>query len=305
MRRAFILTTALSCLVALVLVIGCSDDKSTTPELGDPNDPNFQFVYSLVGDDMFSEIGTSMEMSLDLLESEGFLNLTSGKGSPILGLQDGPGDVIISAVDTFYFTDDYWFVFVFSADLSEGQEYFEVSGIDSVQLLNQGEPLHFSVVEGGFDGLKANAHVNVSSSYGIEGGSHHRLEAEVVSVFEADSLIRIDGSAFDTLNTVWSDTAGSCDIELIKNSSIDDLNVLVSSTPGIEDCPQSGSISVSASIDISCTGDGSNELQERDVNGVWTVDAVVNSNQTVTVTVTGDNNTWRIVEPLDCGGSPQ
>jgi hypothetical protein len=118
---------------------------------------------------------------------------------------------------------------------------------------------------------------------------------------ENDSLVLINGTTHDTLHLIFADTTGECDLGIVKNTSVNDLEVLITSGTGTDDCPVDGSVHATASIDLACTGDGSNSVKDLDIEGTWTFDATVNDDNTVTIIATGNNQTWTVTEDMDCG----
>ncbi|MFH2049194.1 MAG: hypothetical protein ABIJ12_07085 [bacterium] len=299
MKRLFFLGILISLGIAgISLMSGCSDDdNSTGPVLGDTSSAKFQFIDSTLGEEMFEGFGEGIDLSLELLSTHLGVPLSGSKDNPIMALQTDEG-VIINSIGSVLFTEDFWWVFTFEASFIDWDETTYVSGTDSVQLLLGTSPLESYVGELTFNAAKARAHV---SGYNNEGqiAAHHRMD---VAVDEAgsDSIITVSGTTRDTLNLSVTDGQSSCDLELTEWLTLTDLEILVQ--PIYDDCLQDGSISLTATIDLSCTGGGDNPgpLEQLDIEGPWTITAVINDNGTATITFTDGTTTWRITKEIEC-----
>ena len=64
-------------------------------------------------------------------------------------------------------------------------------------------------------------------------------------------------------------------------------------------CPESGTIDVSAAMQLSCTGSGAGWLNELDVNGNWIVNLTFIGNDMVTVRYSNATTVWTLTSPCD------
>lgn len=298
MKRFIILGILLFGFAGFGLMSGCSDDKNSTgPVLGDTSSAKFQYIDSTLGEDMFNDFGKSVDLSLELLAEQLGVSFSGSKDNPIMALQTDDG-VIINSIGSVVFTEDFWWVFTFEASFIDWDKTTYVSGTDSVQLLLGTSPLESYEGELTFNAAKARAHV---SGYNNEGqiAAHHRMDASVDEA-GSDSIITISGTTRDTLDLSISDDQSECDLELTEWLDLNDLEVLIQ--PIYEDCLQGGSISLTATIDLSCTGGGDNPgpLEQLDIEGTWTISAVINDNGTATFTFTDGTTTWRVTEEIEC-----
>ncbi len=299
MKRFLLLTIVLLGVASLTMFVGCSDDDNPVSlQQGDTTDASFQFVESILNPDEATDFGTTFEVGFALLEGSGIMGASAVKNSPLMALQSGD-EIYITSVDTFYFASGNWFVFAFSAQEINGSDTASFSGYDSLQLLLDGVSLDTLTIANGFNALKTRVHVTGSNNTGDSFGAHHRLDAEVVDIIEADSVIRIDGSQNDTIQTTIESDSATCNLTITENSSINNYTFLNIGNADVEDCPQSGSITVGATLNLSCTG-GDSYLDSLNINGTWTLSITINNNNTATITYTDGTTIWTITEDLDC-----
>jgi hypothetical protein len=292
---------ALSGGLVLTLAIGCSDTDSPTGNLqmGDTTSAEFQFVEeNLNGEDVFNNFELGLELSTQLLAEAGI-----PVGSPRAGAlaSAGVNDVIINSIIDWEFTADRWWVFNFEATISETDSavvtQISVAGIDSVQLLLDGVAIDSSEVALGFDALKARAHVNWADlAQTVTASAHHRVDFSSAEVGN-DSLITISGSVNDTVTLVWAGQDYECHLEVSSNQAVNNLVVLVSAAG---DCPQSGSLSAVATLDLLCYGLGASQYNDLDIDGTWTMSVQVNDNQSATITYSDGTTAWVITENDIC-----
>jgi hypothetical protein len=302
MKRLYFLGILISLgMVGISLMSGCSDDdNSTGPVLGDTSSAKFQYIDSTLGEEIFNDFGQSIDLSLELLGEHLGVSFSGSKNHPIMTLQGDDEHIVINSIDTWEFTDDFWWVFTFDAEIINGVDTTLLMGIDSVQLLLGNSPVESYAEMPNFNALKARAHVNGTGSDGGTLGAHHRIDVEVDEVGN-DSVITVNGTTRDTLDFNVSSGQGECDVFLSQGLTINNLEILLDSDLD-QDCMQNGSMIATASIDLTCTGSGDNPgpLEQLDIEGTWTITAVINDNGTVTITFTDGTTTWRITEEIEC-----
>ncbi|MBU8933414.1 MAG: hypothetical protein KOO62_05345 [candidate division Zixibacteria bacterium] len=300
MKRIIFLMAILTGLVLLMMGTGCDSSKDpVSNQQGDTTAANFQFVDSAFGEDIFSSFDISLNMSLALLDEIEGITMSPSKSTPLAALGDGSDEIEITLVDSFLFTPEYWYVFIFHGTIIDGFDTININGIDSIQLLNDGTPLTMEIMPLVFNGVKVRAHVNGETNNGTTIGSHHRVDFEV-NVTDTDSVATIDGTAHDTIAIAWADDVTTCELEMASVTTVDGLELLLN---GGDDCPLDGTISVTMAIDMDCTGDSPIGWDQLNIDGTWTMTAVVNGNRTITVTISDGTTTWTTTETLDCGPS--
>ena len=300
MKRFIFLGLLVFSLAGLGIMSGCSDDDNPTgSQTGDTTSAKFQFIDSTIAEDVFDGFGQSVEISFGLLASHLGVDLSGSKGTPGLSLQDDGSQVVVNSISSFEFTNDSWWVFIFDADVIDGDDTTNITGTDSVQILLGGVPLAQNEYndEADFDGAKARAHVNGQANDDLL-GAHHRIDVEL-DVIGGDTVLVVNGTTRDTLEFTEDDGQAECDVFLSQGLTLNNLTLM---DGDFDDCMLDGSITASVTIDLSCTGSGDDPgpLQQLDIEGTWTITAVINDNQTATITFTDGTTTWRVTEEIDC-----
>jgi len=299
MRRLFVLGVLL--LGALALVIGCSDDDEGTPvgglNQGDTADLSFQFVDSTIGEDIFSTIESSVDIAFSLMDAMPGPGPRFVREIPVVTLgTDQTDEVIITAVLNFEFVDPGWFVFQFEALVIEtlGNDTTEITGIDSLQFLNNGVIFDTTTVEMEMDEIKIRSHVQWTHSDDASGAVHHRIDI-AIQESGVDTLMLVNASANDTLGLMWSTDSADCTLDVFNSMTLTDLLI----DPDYEDaCPESGRLTASSTVGLSCEGGGQNPFDQLDINHTWTITLVINTDGTVTFTYSNGTTLWTITR--DC-----
>jgi len=295
MRRLIVLGMLL--FGALALVIGCSDDDEGTPvgglTQGDTADLSFQFIDTTVGEDIFSNMGISIELAFSLMDwipgaSAGLL-----RDNPITTLGTSEyEDIIITSV-IFTYTESGWFVFEFDALIVELPEYdtTEISGIDSLQFLNNGVIIDTSAVDPEMDEFKIRGHAQWSHADDASGATHHRIDIETQES-GVDTLMLINAAGNDTLSLSLATDSANCTLDVYNTLAV--TNLLVAMDDEEDGCPQSGRVSVAATVDLSCIGGSQNPFDHLDINHTWVITLVFNDNGTVTMTYSDGTTLWTV-----------
>ncbi|MDX9856564.1 MAG: hypothetical protein RBT76_02115 [candidate division Zixibacteria bacterium] len=290
----------------LAAVIGCSDDDENPTgshlQVGDTTTATFRFIDStLAGEDVLEDF----ELSVNLFEAltaalpGGSARVNHPRAMLTAGL-DAEDSVDVSSIIDWSWTAGNWLVIEFEATVVsvDGSDTSEVmvAGIDSIQFLLDGVVLDSAGAwEGDFDGLRTNVHAAADGFDGensVTGAVHRRLEI-LGGHNNNDSLGIVNATARDTVTFDLSDDSGSCLIELVNHPTIDDIVLNLVS----EECPESGSVARTVSIDLSCqSNDGLNQL---DIEGTWTVTATVNGDGTITVTYSDGTTAWTVTRPCE------
>lgn len=304
MKRLGLLTVLIAALAGLGLMIGCSgksDPAGSNLIVGDTTDVAFQVAQQLVGSEGDMLSFDDAELSIALFETAtGYGQSSAVSGSRVARAASASDSISNIIISDWTFTQDFWFVCSFSAT----QHKFEcegdvcdtvittLEGIDSLQLVRQGDPLDTSQIVDGFDEVRARAHVGIggASAIGDFSANAHRwvnLESHPTN----DSLVIVNAGAHDTLAISFQGDSASCDIVVTENGSIRDLMVL--SVEGVEgECPRSGSASKTATLSLACLGTGSENLEALDIDGAWSVDANVQMDGSVQVSYSDGTTQW-------------
>lgn len=313
MKRLGLLFVMAALLGGLSLVIGCSGGGSTDSNLveGDTTDVAFQIAQDLVGDEgEIMEFASDIDLSMELLyEATGYPQVSSPglPGSRIANAAASADSISNIVIGSWEFTADNWFVCTFSATQYEydcgefgcDSSIATLEGIDSVQLVMMGDPLDTSQYSGGFNEIRARAHVSAGGqdAFGDVSADIHRW-VNIAEDLTSDSLVQVNAGSFDTLSISFQGDSASCDIVVTENGSIQDLVVLAWDDSG--ECPRSGSASTTATITLACLGTGSDNLEQLDIEGAWTVNASVQQDGSVNVSYTDGTTQWTTV--IEAGG---
>ena len=276
--RLTILTIILGGLL-LFLLGACSEDESPlTSDNLTQQQTDSSLVAASVGDRLFDTPLQSIELSGALLEQQGVMS--SGRSAATRAASDGD-EIVISAVASYEYTNG-WHVFDFEALVvdTESNDTVEVTGVDSVQVLVNDQP-QFVVPEGVEpDGLKARAHLDWDVLTGDASCDlNHRIDVDAAPQ-EFDTIVTINGTIHDTLHGVESTDTLECALDVSYDVVV--TNLQISAAAGDDDCPLAGEIDAVATIDAECTTNDT-PPDSIGVHGTWTVNAVVNDNNTVTI----------------------
>ncbi len=290
MKKLTILALSLVLVSALAIFLGCSD-KPTQPVLGNLNDPQFQLVEQVVGADAIDGVGKSLDLSFVFLDSiPGSSFAKKSELRHALGIGDG-----IVAVDSFnYSFANGWHIFQFwayVADTAAG-DTANVSGIDSLQVLNNGAPVQ--VPDATVDELNIHNHFAVSvRNTNIAGTADHSVNITGITPALINP-ITFNGSATESASGTFTDSNVVCDFSF--NNSVAATDVVFSIAGG--SCPTSGTVNLSSAVDLFCTATLQTGVDTVIVQGTWTASAAFN-NGNVTVTYTNGNIVWQFTEPCD------
>lgn len=287
--------------LSVILMLGCDKDDDVTGNDNTTLTPeDSSMIVDVLQSDMFETPLKSLEVSLVLLDY-----LPEGKmpkmSNPVAALgQDEEIPVIIEAEYQGYFNG--WHVFNFHARVTDQStsDTVNIVGTDSVQIIEAGAPVQYPGPGTVIEGLKECAQADWWTNSDDTGAIHHRLEIDLDTSLTGDILVTVNGTVDDYLNVHEEDDDWVCDIELGLDQVITDI---VFNVDQESDCPESGQIVQIVTIDIHCAGEGPNAGDTMDINGVWTVTAIVNEGEdTVTITFSNGIVSWTVVEPCN-GGS--
>lgn len=307
-RLMLLLLTGLLALCA-VFMLGCEEDSAVVDDndqiILTPEDSSM--VEDMLSGDMFSSLnalGLSWEL-VDHIPGDGAPKLAGSS----LALAGENEEMIITDAGYEGYSNG-WHIFHFAAIAVEayvhdnGVQYYDtvfISGWDSIQIIVGGVPIQYLNDQTVIDGLNERAHVNWEDNGRDNYGSiNHIIEADMDYV-EGDTILTLNGSTDDSLSSSESRDWGACDISMSMEQTITDL---VFNVNGVDDCPESGTITSISTIDAFCTGLDAHAGDTLDVNSSWTVTATFNEGDgTVTVTFTSGGVSWTVTESCEGGDS--
>jgi hypothetical protein len=285
------------CLAAIIaglmlVAAGCSSTDSDSNPLtpGDNNDANYQFIeQEVMGDLTFEGIGLSLDLAGTLIDSIPGAAPARPRfyAKPAL---DG-GQLIIESYSYSY--QNNWHIFqvdgIVAVDFPV--DTFDLVGIDSIQVLSNSVPQQ--VPDESTDAFAFRAHFDVWSRTSSDSiSAHHQVTADRVDT----TAINLNADLNENIQFTHTDTAGSCDVLVANSFQATDI---VMDFEGA-DCPQSGSIAITTSVQFDCQGNQSNPWS-LSLDGVWTVTGTYDG-VTENLTFSDGTNVWTKQE--SCGGSP-
>lgn len=247
-------------------------------------------VNILGGEDAFNNVFKSLDMSISLLDS---IPQIPGKVAGSLKSLGGGEDIIITAINSYSY-ENGWHIFDFSADVIDNynNDTVFVAGVDSVKLLLGGTPVQYPSGTESFDAINEHAHASYSQSWSDDFGAVHHLVEVALESSPTDTVITISGTTNDTASFSNEDQLMACSIDMNLNQTISSLVMSVVDNSG---CPSSGSITTTAGLDMSCSGQNGSFNYNDDI----TVGLVVNQNGTITITYQSNNLNFSVTE--SCG----
>jgi len=252
------------------------------------------FVEDLFGGGATGLLIESFDVAFALLVDSGIM---PPMDSPELKGRFGTAlsDTTIILGSSYTYTNG-WHVFTFEAQVQSLSDTLNVAGIDSIKALIGSTPQQTFDHPFVLDALYNHAHLNISAT-GAEGvisaGQHHVVEA-TMDVSELDTAIVFSGTAHDTVDVFSSVGEGTCEIGMTLDQTVTGWTF----NPETEnECPSAGSVITTFSIDIDCSSP-TGSINEFGIEGGWTVTAVANGDNTVTVTFDNGIVQWSVTD--DC-----
>ncbi len=276
--------------VGVSLIPGCSSTTPTNPSMGDTNSVQFQIVQNVVADNSLEGVGNVIDISWTLFDSIPGVTASPKNFNQSAALANG-----IVAVDSFnYSYVNGWHIFAFWVWAADTVTYdtVSVSGIDSLQALNGTVPLQ--IPDSTTDALHIRAHYDVIlRNTNIVGSADDSVVIDNIDWSGVNPLI-IDGSLTETFTGTFADSQMVIDVNFTNTLTADSLVAI----PGSEDCPSTGLLVASASIDISAVTTIGAAVDTVAIQGNWSISAAFN-NGNVTMTYFDGTTYWQTTEA--CG----
>jgi hypothetical protein len=276
-----------------MLLAQCGSDKATSSELaiGDTTDAGFSAVRSVVSGNTLNYNEEIISISMDLAD------LISSEPAKRAVHAGAPAD-IDSIYITQYLYSNYWHIFYCSAyvGVDSLDIYFSVMGVDSIRF-GDDNGYEFLPETGEVTTMNARAHfdfeMQLGLSYAIIDKNGH---FDAVGVMEKYFTISAGYDDNFTMHLKANDTS-YCDLNFAIEATARDL-YFDSAAIADETCPESGSASATATVAVSCLGNGM-VVDSLDIAGGWTANFVFHNNY-VTATYSDGTTRWEVTE--ECGG---
>lgn len=295
MKRFTLLFTLLSLGAFITLLPGCSSDDVVSNLIqGDTNSSEFQAVENIVGSEGFEAIGNSFDFTLEILDSIPGSTFSPKKAISRQAL--GIDNEILVFDSLSYSWDGTWHVFAFSAMLIDTiyNDTISIDGIDSIQTLSGGQSMQ--VPDSTLDELRIRSHFVIAEVGGqFTANSDHALTVTGITV-EMLTPVTINGTATETASGSDGDSTITCTFTFSNALTVTNIMIAEGGTIG---CPTSGSISMTATIDMSCIGDLGTGVDTISVSGVWTATGVYASDGSVALTISDGTTVWNTTEPCE------
>lgn len=272
----------------------CSGDNPlvSEKEIGNLNDSTFE-----VAEDILSDLAFNVEALAwfdGIFDSIPGLN---GGASPSRDFDNRrlfrtAGDsVIIQSYSLVIDTVNWWYIFTLVAN--DGNNTASI--VDSVQVSGPNGPGSAEVLGDDVNNIKVRAHVQITSNDSTDFvgtiGAHVSGEVTVLSIDTVDQVpvsnLSVSMTAIDTIAGTVYDSSGTCDITI---TSMTNAVNLVSQDEPDTDCPSSGTISVSATLDLACVSTGQTDTLE--ISGSWAVAVTFNGDGTASVVYEDETTRW-------------
>jgi hypothetical protein len=284
-------------LCVLVLSYGCSGSNKATND--NTNTSNLDELQGFVSSDFYTMSLQSLDLSLSLLDSVPAANAPdNGAKTRFEDLVAANGnDLVINSVSSYAYQNG-WHIFQFAAtiDPGDGSGLSNVSGVDSVQALQNGQPMgpgsDFSML----DDVTSHAHFSWETQDQSTSVGANQLVNVGISVSGADTTFLVNGSLDESIDAAFQDSVSSCSFAIDYAAVVNNLAIA-----GANDCPQSGSVSMDVGIDIACLNTGNDGPQSTQLQGSFNVTAVANGASSITVTYSDGVNTKMVTD--QCGGA--
>lgn len=276
-----------------------------TPGDGDPGGEQSFVSDFFAGGDLLENIFKSLDVSFALLEDTVMYGTSRLPNAGFAA--GGGGDTIIVGNYTYIYSGG-WHIFDFNATVisqwgSDSAQYVDTTdlyGWDSVQTLVNGQSVQYPTMDN-LSEMIVHAHVNWSERSMPDSGVIQQTVTMVInSSNPPDTIITFNATANDTIWESEDWMNGECEVYAAISQTVTDLSMNVSDT--LDNCPLSGAISVTATLDVFCTSTGQQGIDSLSISGTWSIDATVNSDNTITVTYDDGTTNWTATGP--CNSDP-
>ena len=269
-----------------LVAIGCSSTTDPALQQGDINDPEFLQAQAQWESAIAMAVG-SMDVAMDFS-----FNNPADTVTPVRGRGQ---HTATPAVDTFSYSYDPvsgWHV----AYASFSETGLAGSVLDSVQFQDAANEVQQDYDESTTDQIHVIEELAVSASDTLMQGDFNSAFDLTLSGLTG-SVAVANGDAALEFNLTIEDTASTCDMSMGFTQQFDQVGFVapLDETDGI--CPVSGSMHMTGTVAIACTGDGSSLTY----NESWIVRVTFLNDGTMDVEAQSGNTVWTYNGDIPCG----
>lgn len=292
MKLLALLSLVLLLVAVLALIPGCSSSPANSA-MGDANDPEFLLIQEFVGESSTDGIARAMEISFELFDS-----IPGVAPAPKNFTQRAAADEDLLVVDSFnYAYTNGWHIFEFwiwATDTAAG-DTVDVFGIDSLRALSNGTPMQ--VPDSSMDALYIRCHWDVAlRNSNVIGSADNSVNIVNIDWYGVDPA-NISGSVVENLSGTVSDSETVVDFSFSNSLTADDIVLNLAA----DECPTSGSLNLTAAIDISAIRTIGASVDTLSIDGVWEISATFEGTD-LTVTYYDGTTYWETTE--SCSDTP-
>jgi hypothetical protein len=291
MKKVLLIMLALTVVVGLALIVGCSDDDDeklpTGPIAGDPDDPEFIMVNDIISNGI-------LDNDAILLQLASLLALNTVKSDQTVPFKIAGPDQSLDSLDFTYSYSEFWHIFDVYArfvdtDVNPPDTLIYI-GTDSIRFLSLEGPVQDYASAIGMDIV---SHFDIDVIF-EDGYALITTDAGFNLMATGIYTAVVSGTATDSLYLMATDADTVCEMSMTTTQTTSALEL----NTGDVDCPTGGSIVVDAGVEISCTAD----TASMDYSSSWHVVVTFGEGQ-VTLTYTSGNTIWTVTEPCNTKNS--
>ena len=292
MRKIFVWGLAFLLAAGVIWVVGCGDDKSTTPENeGDLEDPAYDLMNELFSNGVHNLNMYGIEVHSDIFDSIETLG-----GTKLVPLHLTKAAYDISFSEFSLSLDNNWYVCTFTGTISDDDMSFGVSGTDSVGIIANNVMVTTLDPET-VDSVLFRDHVTFTvaadgeTAGDISGTIRNHTALKLTIINLNGYQMQLDGAITDTMNLVYTHTAElNCDITITLDGQYDNFRFLWEGEPD----PYQGTAELTAEAAISCDQGVTNAP---DIAGTWECSWTLGSGKVTSIFEFGDDR-WVYTEDL-------
>ena len=290
--KRFVLLSAISVsIIAASFFAGCSSsDNSTGNNLiaGDTTAADFRIVSDFLGSSISDNVASSIDLTFLLWDSIPGVPTTAREHLHPFASADNNG-LVLTDWSYSYGSAAGWHVFTFSAYMVSETDSVNAEGIDSVRFFVDGTPVRYP--DSTVDALEIHPHFTIASAVtGSNASSDQGLSIAGLST-DPTQAVTVNGTSSETASLAFVDSSYSCMLDMTNSLSIQNVMAVFEGA----DCPTSGTMVLSASLDLACAGTGGHTGDSVVVNGGWGLTATFDGDATH-MSYTNGTTRWNVVD---------
>lgn len=299
MKRILNYSLLILALVLTAFLWGCSSDsESSDLKEGNPNDPNYLFMSSLLSPENIGSNLIMLDLSTEMIDS-----IPEASSTKLARAVAGDSEFDTIVIQSYIYRN-YWHVFQLEVSaggtLEDGVDSVSFQGIDSIRFEGAGGPMQYP------DSLLTTA-IRIGYNFSIEawapeGQLDIANNGALAVTGEYDGDVVLNGTTHETFNVVAADTTVAIDFGMSTNHTF--TNVLFDSLAQNDDvCPPSGRVDISSRIDLDITSTQVGNDGAYSIHGNWLANFVFNPDRTVDISYSDGTYQWQKTEY--CGSDSQ